>query len=242
MPRSIPLTSKIARALLGEERAGFLAYYLRPRLRNRWGGPFNGQRQRQQIFRDVLAAMPFSAIVETGTYRGDTTVFLRSESRLPVFTVESHASHYGFSRARFLSDPGVRVFHDDSRVFLRRLASMRDLQGRMLFFYLDAHWRDDLPIREEVEIISTHWPDALVMVDDFAVPDDPGYGYDDYGEGRALTLELIRSALRASPAVYFPAAPSAAETGSRRGCVVLAFHSQTDEVLGNLPSLRRSDQ
>ena len=87
MPRSIPLTSKIARALLGEERAGFLAYYLRPRLRNRWGGPFNGQRQRQQIFRDVLAAMPFSAIVETGTYRGDTTVFLRSESRLPVFTV-----------------------------------------------------------------------------------------------------------------------------------------------------------
>src|ERR1043166_1061331 len=108
-------------------------------------------------------------------------------------------------------------------VVLRRLASMPDLQGRMLFFYLDAHWRDDLPLREEVEIISTHWPDALVMVDDFAVPDDPGYGYADYGEGRALTLELIRPALRASPAVYFPAAPSAAETGSRRGCVVLAF-------------------
>jgi len=234
----VTLASKIARLVLGEQYAGFLAYYLRPRLRNRWGGPFNGQHQRQQIFRDVLAAIPFSAIVETGTYRGDTTACLRSESGLEVFTVESQASEYGFSSARFMRDRGVHMFHDDSRAVLRELATRPDLLDRSLFFYLDAHWSHDLPLQDEVETIAAHWPHAVVMVDDFAVPDDPGYGYDDYGEGRALTLEYLRRARNVSYTAFFPAASSDAESGARRGCVLLAFRQEIAEALRRVRSLR----
>ena len=234
----VPLASTTARRLLGEQHAGFLAYYLRPSLRNRWGGPFNGQRQRQQIFRDVLSAIPFSAIVETGTYRGDTTAYLRSESRLEVFTVESRASEYGFSRARFMFDGGVHVFHDDSRSFLCTLAGRADLSKRRLFLYLDAHWSCDLPLQEEIETISVHWPYAVAMVDDFAVPHDSGYGYDDYGDGQALTLDYLRRAPNSNWTAFFPRISSDAESGACRGCVLLAFREETVAALSGIPSLR----
>jgi hypothetical protein len=74
-----------------------------------------------------------------------------------------------------------------------------------------------------VEIIFSACPNAVVMIDDFRVPDDPGYGYDDYGPGRVLDCQYLESAARRHGLVIlYPALPSAEETGSRRGCVVLA--------------------
>jgi len=236
--RLVTLAAKTCCMVLGGECAGFLAYYVRPRLRNHWGGPFNGQRQRQKIFRDVLGVVPFVAIVETGTFRGDTTLYLRSESGLEVFTVENQALNHGFAKARFMRDRGIHALCDDSRAALRKLARRAELRGRSLFFYLDAHWGQDLPLQEEVEIIATYWPHAVVMVDDFAVPDDAGYGYDDYGEARALTLEYLSRSRNVSYGVFFPAASSDAESGARRGCVLLAFRPDVVKALSQVRSLR----
>ena len=98
-------------------------------------------------------------------------------------------------------------------------ALSRDL---LVFAYLDAHWGPDLPLREELEIIAAHWKRAVVMVDDFEVPGDSGYGFDDYGDGAALTESYLRrAAALGSWTVRYPVAPSTVETGSRRGCCVL---------------------
>ncbi len=43
-------------------------------LKNTWGGPFNGQIFRQQIYLELIRKIGFSAIVETGTFRGDNWV------------------------------------------------------------------------------------------------------------------------------------------------------------------------
>jgi hypothetical protein len=75
------------------------------------------------------------------------------------------------------------------------------------------------------------------MVDDFQVPFDKAYGYDDYGPCRTLTAELIAPIVAAhSLQVLYPSIPSAEETGARRGCVVIANNSV---ALGSLPLLRR---
>ena len=65
-------------------------------------------------------------------------------------------------------------------------------------FYLDAHWNDHLPLREEVELALKHFAKAVLIIDDFAVPDDPGYAFDDYGPGKALTLDYLARAERAA--------------------------------------------
>src|SRR5262249_42296175 len=153
---------------------------------------------RQALFVDILVKTQPHMIVETGTYLGITTE-LMSETGLPVFTIESHPRNYGFACARFWWRQNVRVLYGDSRARLGRLfdETLHPLYGLTLFFYLDAHWNDDLPLAEELDIVFRRCPKAVVMIDDFQVPSDAGYGFDDYGPGKALVLSYIRPAISA---------------------------------------------
>jgi hypothetical protein len=82
-------------------------------------------------------------------------------------------------------------------------------------------------------------PLAVVMVDDFQVPFDAGYGYDDFGPGKALTPAYIAAAMIAHKLeAYFPSTPSYAETGERRGCIVLAKEGIHSSKLSSIPLLQ----
>src|SRR5262249_41063976 len=162
------------------------------------------------------------AIVETGTYLGTTTELLAT-CGVPVHTVEANERCYGFARARFWRG-NVHVWLGDSRSGLRAILDgpLRSKPSETIFVYLDAHWEDDLPLAEELDIVFSNCPSAVVMIDDFQVPGDPGYRYDDYGSGKALTPGYIQSSCKTHNLVaLYPGARSADETGARRGCVVL---------------------
>ena len=79
------------------------------------------------------------------------------------------------------------------------------------------------------------------MVDDFQVPFDAGYGYDDYGSGRVLTADYIEPIVAAHGLrVLYPSTPSVHETGERRGCVVLAKNTAFAVEPNSLPLLREA--
>jgi hypothetical protein len=108
-----------------------------------------------------------------------------------------------------------------------------------LFIYLDAHWGNDLPLAEELEIVFGACEGAIVMVDEFEVPFDAGYGFDDYGPGKALTAAYIEPAIVShSLGTFYPSTPSASESGARRGCVVLAKYAIHGPTLSAFPLLR----
>jgi hypothetical protein len=226
---------RVVKALLGEGLVGAVEYAVTPGLGNCLSGPFNGQRFRQRMFREILEAIPFAAIIETGTFRGTTTEFMRALSPLPIHTVELHPRYYAFARARFKTDKDIHLALGDSRSFLKRLAVDRsELRSQSLFFYLDAHWGADLPLHEEVEIVFEGWSRAVVMIDDFRVPGDEYYRYDDYGPGKQLCLEYLD---RPHLATFFPALPGKDETGLRRGSVVLAMEPAIAEHLKQCETL-----
>src|SRR6516164_631039 len=141
------------RLLLGDRLLGAIDYALYPDRGAAWGGPFNGQRFRVALFWALIRQLEPAAIVETGTYLGTTTE-LMAETGLPVFTVEEHPRSYGFARARLRRLRNVTLLHDDSRTALRTLfdGPLRGFAGRTIFFYLDAHWNDDLPLADELDI------------------------------------------------------------------------------------------
>jgi hypothetical protein len=204
--------------------AGVRDYWTQPELGNSWGGPFNGQSGRQGLFQQLIHVAEPTLILETGTYRGATTEFF-AKSNLPVITIEAHPRNYAFSRIRLRRHPNVKVWFEDSRIKLRSiLGSITPCStAKPILAYLDAHWNADLPLAEEIEIIFSNCPNAVVMIDDFQVPDDPGYAYDDYGQGKALTSEYIAPEVQKFDlALFYPTVSSADETGARRGCVVLA--------------------
>jgi hypothetical protein len=180
----------------------------------------NGQTSRLETTRQIIFSLKIRRIFETGTFRGTTTEWF-SQFGIPVETVEINYRYFAFSKVRLANRGNVRVFQSNSVAFLKWKISIADGLDDPLLFYLDAHWRDHLPLREELELIFAHYSNPIVIIDDFKVPDDPGYGYDDYGTGRALTLEYVTASRLPKLSCFFPCTPASEETGARRGYVVL---------------------
>jgi hypothetical protein len=220
--------------LVGDCAMGWLDFFRYPYMKYDWGGPFNGQKWRQRIFFDLLYSSDIKAIVETGTFHGTTTA-LMAATTLPVYTVELQKRNYCYAKMRFLLNRNnIHLFHGDSRSFLDDLSKNSAVPKEDVFFYLDAHWGKDLPLREELEIIFTKWRNPIVMVDDFEVPDSE-YGFDDYGQGKSLNLSYIEPVVLSHKlCVLFPAVTSVAETGAKRGCVILcqedSYKRMTTEI------------
>ena len=229
----------IARRLISERIVGHLDYYRFPERGHIWGGPFNGQQSRAALFRSLMDHLSPAAIVETGAYLGTTTEFFADFSR-PVFTVENDPRAYGFARARLWKRRNVILLPGDSRQALRKLLDgpRLSLRASTVFFYLDAHWSADLPLAEELEIIFSRCPAAIVMIDDFKVPFDAGYGYDDFGPNKALTADYVARTMQQHGLYsFYPSTSAIEETGARRGCVVFVKEGKQSVQLRSIPLL-----
>lgn len=229
------------KSILGDTLMGWLDFLRHPSMKPVFGGgPFNGQKYRQRILFDLLYFFPIKAIVETGTFRGTTTAFFAGTA-LPVYTTEIHLRYFTYSRLHFLFNRRiVHLHHLDSRPFLRALNQDRSVPKEDVFFYLDAHWGEDLPLREELEIIFSNWSRPIVMIDDFEVPGS-NYGFDDYGPGKTLNLKYIEPIVAAYKlAVFFPAVNPSEETGTKRGSVVLCPETSGVEIDAKIKTLVRN--
>jgi hypothetical protein len=201
-----------------------------------WGFAMNGQTSRLETTRQIIFALKIERIIETGTYRGTTTDWF-SQFCLPVETVEINERCYAFSKARFADRENVSVVKSSSIHFLKNKTKNGRLNQPTLF-YLDSHWNEHLPLREELELIFGHFSHSVVLIDDFEVPDDPGYRFDNYGTGKALTLEYLEACSLPTLSYFFPSTPSAQETGQRRGWVVLTNNEQMAGSLREIGLLR----
>lgn len=201
-----------------------------PVIRDVFGAPFNRQRGRMKMVHAILARIPFALIIETGTYRAHTAVHLASYG-LPFVTIDIDRRYQRLGAKRLVGFGNARAMLGDS---VSALATIEPLNPT--FFYLDAHW-GGLPLQEELLVIRRRWRDWVALIDDCEVPGDAGYGYDDYGDGNAITLGYLNIDPALGVAVFAPSLPSAQETGWRRGCVVLAAGRCVGDI-ALLPVLR----
>jgi len=180
-----------------------------------FGQPFNGQAARTATIDLLLREFAPRAVIETGTFLGFTTRWL-AERGLDTYTVEVSPRFRAAGRFALRDLDNVTMIWGDSAAAMRHLAA----GGRIArpFAYLDAHWEEDLPLNDELDCILSTWEEALVAIDDFHVPGEPGYDYDVY-EGIPLSIEQL--SLPEGALVAYPATPAAEETGSRRGAVYI---------------------
>jgi hypothetical protein len=192
-----------------------------------WPGfpePFAGQWARRRAIELLAWRMRPDAIVETGTFLGLTT---RALSRLgaPVYSVEVKPAYHHLAKLAVRGCDGVTLLCGDSVAALEWLRAQGAVRRPLA--YLDAHWWEPLPLPREVACLLGGWDDALVVVDDCRVPDDPGYGYDAYGgvpiAADALPLDGALTA--------YPAVPATREGGARRGTLYLARGPESEAAL-----------
>jgi predicted O-methyltransferase YrrM len=192
-----------------------------PELQQCWGGPFNGQAGRIAIMSELLRLLAPSTVIETGTFRGITTAWFARNFNGPIFTCELEKLYTIQAQKNVAKFSNVHIDSSDSRIFLRHRLKDIPVDDTVLI-YLDAHWERDLPLREELAIIFGAHHNAVVVIDDFQVPFDHGYGWDDYGPGLALTVQILKGIIPDDALIFFPSLASEDDTGARRGCCVVA--------------------
>jgi hypothetical protein len=199
--------------------------------------PMNGQGARLTLTKEIIKSCHIERIIETGTFRGTTTEWF-AQFGLPVLSCEINRRHARFSSLRLQSITNVTMVQCSSIDFLGGLVKRNDHLSMPTMFYLDSHWYRHLPLDEELVLVLDNFTKAIVIVDDFAVPDDPGYKYDDYGPNKRLSLDYVIALKLPRLFIYFPSMPSAQESGARRGCVVITANATMAAVLNRLPALR----
>lgn len=199
-----------------------------------WGGAMNGQAARLELVRGLIDAVRPVLILETGTYRGTTTEWF-ARFGIPVVTIEEDDRAFCFARRRLHRFRHVRVVHSSS---VAALGAAR-CEPAPVFCYLDAHRDASLPLRDELSAIFARMPRAIVLIDDFAVPDDPGYGFGDYGPGAVVNLAYLEaSRLPAGARLFLPRVASSEESGHRRGGAFLTADPELADLLAATARLR----
>lgn len=199
----------------------------------------NGQLKRQAIIKELNNFFDFKEIIETGTFLGNTTGFFASLWKFSVIqSCESDKHFHTLAKMRLSHFNNVNLHLADSRQFL--FNSLGSVDRILTFFYLDAHWGDDLPLKTELEIIKQSRPNSVIMIDDFEVLGDSGYSYDDYGRGKSLTFRDFGSFFKKLGYVaYNPVSKSTQETGFRRGSVIIGLEDTTSDRLDAMSTIRK---
>ncbi len=181
-----------------------------------FGEPFNGQATRRKTVDLLVREFSPETLIETGTFLGFTTRCLAGYGS-HTYTVEV-SPRFRYAAKFALRDlDNVTMIWGDSATAVRHLAKGSEVTRPLA--YLDAHWEEDVPLDAELECLFSSWDDVLVVIDDFRVPGEPGYGYDIYN---GVPLSLDELSLPEGVTVAFPAITAVEETGSRRGTVYLA--------------------
>jgi predicted O-methyltransferase YrrM len=130
--------------------------------------------------------------VETGTFRGGTTVAF-SLLFDNVHTIEIVESTYQSAKAALGPYPNVTCHLGSSEKVLRDI--LPSIEGQRTLFYLDAHWESYWPLLAEIEEISkTHKDNCIIVIDDFKVPGRKDIHYDAYGTNEC-SYEYVQSQL-----------------------------------------------
>lgn len=153
---------------------------------------FNVAPELTPVFAFLKREYNIDTVVETGTFRGNTTIlfsFLFDD----VHTIEVSPKYYDIALEKLKEFSNVHTYLGSSEKVLKDI--LPQLQDKTILFYLDAHWNKFWPLLDEIEeITKTHKDNCIIVVDDAKVPERGDIRYDKYGP-HECSLEYIKPKL-----------------------------------------------
>ncbi len=146
----------------------------------------------QMVF---AAAQRCSQFVETGANVGSSLCYLaRNFPQLQCHSCEPDADAFAAARKNAEKLANVKLTNGRSPEFLIGLEKTIGA-GRTLF-WLDSHgYGFRWPLKEEIAFITRTSPGACVFVDDFKVPGQPQFLFDEY-DGQVCGFEQIAGSIK----------------------------------------------
>jgi hypothetical protein len=154
---------------------------------HRYPEAFEGDWHIEAEVRRLVGKWKVRTIVETGTYKGQSTRAL-ADMGAEVVTIEILPQQL----VEIKGLANVRQLSGDSSELLTEVLPLLRFRGPILF-YLDAHWGEHSPLLEELGAIARSCliEKPLLAIHDFLNPEHPEYGYDTWDIGM-YCLPLVR--------------------------------------------------
>lgn len=144
-------------------------------------------------FKKLIERFSIKKIIETGTYYGWSAIKL-AEFGLPVQTIELSEEYFDIAKRNIKGKENIKTLLGSSPDVLMEI--VRDKEEGILLF-LDAHWNDYFPLRDELKVCIDKQIKPVIVIHDFYVPDQR-FGYDTYN-GQRIDFEYIQDLL---PLIY----------------------------------------
>lgn len=156
-------------------------------------------------------------------------------TRFSLYSIEINPHYVERSRILFASNPNITILEGSSeKVLAGLIAGDGFRRDDAWFFYLDAHWGEYWPLRDEIAAIQK-LDRFMIVIDDFQIPDQPHFGYDIY-KGVPCGMPVIADLLAGRPVrAYYPVRSNR----DNRGWVLLCegFSDQELAFMEKLPFL-----
>ena len=154
---------------------------------------FSGDVFAIQTFKVIKNIFGIRNLVETGTYKGATSIYL-SKYFEKVYSIEINEDNYKYVSGK-IGDKNInniKLYHGSSDDLLESVIK-GELIDNSTLFYLDAHWYEPCPLLDELESISKCGLRPVIMIHDFQVP---GSNLRHYGDrDRPFNFDYIKDKL-----------------------------------------------
>ena len=222
----------------GRNLSIFILHYIDPYIyMNKWfSRPFNGQVSRHKQIQQISNVVKPDVAVETGTFLGTSTPYLATMVSGNTYTIEFVAKYAKKARMRFESE------FQNLRITLIEGNSVKEIQRLLrtipptstILAYLDAHWEKELPTAQELNELLQWGDNWVAVIDDFKIPGDDSYGFDQYGD-LVVDQSLIPQGVR----LMVPNQSAKSESGARKGTAYVFGPAYKNENLTeDFPDLR----
>lgn len=206
--------------------------------------PFNGDVFVKEEILFLKDKFNIKRIVETGTFFGYTSKWM-SENFEMVFTIEINPEYSKFAKNRFSNKNNIILKEGSSIDMLPKIIS--ECNDNTLIF-LDAHWNEFCPLKEELRIIGESKLKPVIAIHDFLVPNNPRLGYDNYN-GQPFVFEWLQKDFdniygKNNYEYYYNSEQKS--SGAKRGVIYVIPIRRTDDYwiskLPTLPVLKKYSQ
>jgi len=148
------------------------------------------------------------AYIETGINVGQTFGYVASQyPHITCYGCEVRRDAYEAASERMRAYENIRISHETSPRFLQHLFhQLPDTKNSCPLFWIDAHGHGfQWPLRDEIKSITQAFTRAFILIDDFKVPGNECFEYDQYME-QECSLEYIKDAIMVDDyRIFYPA-------------------------------------
>ena len=140
---------------------------------------FNNDIYVQYEIARIISKYNIKTFIETGTFKGNTTFFMADYVE-KVISIEANKPFYDDVNSRNTKQ-NVDLKFGNSGELLENV--LQEQPKDNILFYLDAHWYNYWPLKDELLIIAKYKKNnCIIVIDDFQVPDRSDIQYDGCGE------------------------------------------------------------